>query len=180
MQATTHLWREHANAKTSLSSISSKHVDVVFTTESTSMVQEQQVFVKQQKQQQQQQQESSGNDFVFHFVTNHLDVTPDSGFIKHVDTTPTSFTADESMLSAVTSLKFQLLPAVSLGDCCSNFHVLLKYFLMEGLGAAFFGKRPSSACKSLTIRNSLSVADGNTHASNGEPRPWRISPTQQP
>jgi hypothetical protein len=71
----------------------------------------------------------------FQFLTNHKDVTPDSGFVQNIKKTM-NFTADESMLSAVTSLKFQLLPRVSLGNCCSNFHVLLNDFLVEGLGAA--------------------------------------------
>ena len=76
-------------------------------------------------------------DFPFHFkfLTNNFDVTPDSGFVKDIQQTM-NFTADDSMLSAVTSLKFQLLPRVSLGNCCSNFHVLLNDFLVEGLGAA--------------------------------------------
>jgi hypothetical protein len=73
--------------------------------------------------------------FRFKFLTNNFDVTPDSGFVKDIQQTM-NFTADDSMLSAVTSLKFQLLPRVSLGNCCSNFHVLLNDFLVEGLGAA--------------------------------------------
>lgn len=44
--------------------------------------------------------------------------------------------ADEVMLSAVSSLKAQLLPRVSIGNCCSNFHVMLNDFLSEGCGAA--------------------------------------------
>jgi hypothetical protein len=44
--------------------------------------------------------------------------------------------ADELMLSAVSSLKAQLLPRISIGDCCSNFHILFNDFLTEGCGAA--------------------------------------------
>jgi hypothetical protein len=40
------------------------------------------------------------------------------------------------MISALSSLKAQLLPRVSIGNCCSNFHVLLNDFLSEGCGAA--------------------------------------------
>jgi hypothetical protein len=29
-----------------------------------------------------------------------------------------------------------MLPRVTLGNCCSNFHILINDFLMEGLGAA--------------------------------------------
>ena len=44
--------------------------------------------------------------------------------------------ADEVMVSALSSFKAQLLPRVSIGNCCSNFHVLLNDFLSEGCGAA--------------------------------------------
>jgi hypothetical protein len=44
--------------------------------------------------------------------------------------------ADEMMLSSMSSLKMQLVPRVSVGNCCSNFHVLLNDFLIEGCGAA--------------------------------------------
>lgn len=40
------------------------------------------------------------------------------------------------MLSAMSSLKAQLLPRISIGNCCSNFHVLLNDLLSEGCGAA--------------------------------------------
>ena len=40
------------------------------------------------------------------------------------------------MLSAMSSLKAQLLPRVTIGNCCSNFHIMLNDFLSEGCGAA--------------------------------------------
>jgi hypothetical protein len=40
------------------------------------------------------------------------------------------------MISALSSLKAQLLPRVTIGNCCSNFHILLNDFLMEGCGVA--------------------------------------------
>jgi hypothetical protein len=40
------------------------------------------------------------------------------------------------MLSAISSLKAQLLPRITIGNCCSNFHTLLNDFLSEGCGAA--------------------------------------------
>lgn len=42
------------------------------------------------------------------------------------------------MLSSMSSLKLQLLPRVSVGNCCSNFHAMLNDFLSEGCGAAKF------------------------------------------
>jgi len=123
MQGVAQLWKEYHNT----TNTNSDPV-VVFTSEATKMVQEQQEFAS---------NTTLHDDFSFRFsfLTNHKDVTPDSGFVQDIRKL-TNFTADESMLSAVTSLKFQLLPRVSLGNCCSNFHVLLSDFLMEGLGAA--------------------------------------------
>ena len=43
---------------------------------------------------------------------------------------------DANMLSSMSSLKAQLLPRLSIGNCCSNFHTLLNDFLLEGCGAA--------------------------------------------
>lgn len=40
------------------------------------------------------------------------------------------------MLSSMASLRAQLLPRISIGNCCSNFHALLNDFLFEGCGAA--------------------------------------------
>ena len=43
---------------------------------------------------------------------------------------------DANMLSSMSSLKAQLLPRLSIGNCCSNFHIMLNDFLFEGCGAA--------------------------------------------
>jgi len=134
LEGVTALWQQHQNA--TRQTTSSKNLTVVFTTEATSMVQEQVRYSSNRATLQQQQQQQEQLPFTFRFVTNTRDVTPDTGFVK-LRHAALNFTADESMLSAVTSLKFQLLPRVSLGNCCSNFHVLLSDFLMEGLGAAF-------------------------------------------
>jgi len=75
--------------------------------------------------------------FRFRFAVNTADVTPDTGFVAHATEDETNdFSAEESLLSAVTSLKFQLLPRLSIGNCCSNFHVLLADLLASGCGAA--------------------------------------------
>jgi hypothetical protein len=45
-------------------------------------------------------------------------------------------TEDEIMLSAISSLKAQLMAKFTVGNCCSNFHLLLFDFLQDGCGAA--------------------------------------------
>jgi hypothetical protein len=75
----------------------------------------------------------------FRLVTNEADVTPDTGFLggpAAAATRNASFTADEAMLSAMSTLQFQLLPKVTAANCCSNFHVLLADLLAAGCGAA--------------------------------------------
>jgi hypothetical protein len=74
MQVTSALWQKHTEQDTG----SSNRIDptVVFTTEATSMVKEQQAFVAQNGE--------SKFPFKFDFVTNTKDVTPDSGFMKDI------------------------------------------------------------------------------------------------
>jgi len=43
---------------------------------------------------------------------------------------------DSNMLSSMSSLKAQLMPRLSIGNCCSNFHAMLNNFPSEGCGAA--------------------------------------------
>ena len=73
MQVTSNLWQKHIEA-------TGQKVDptVVFTTEATGMVKEQQSFVAENGQRK--------YPFKFNFVTNTEDVTPDSGFMKDIGT----------------------------------------------------------------------------------------------
>jgi hypothetical protein len=48
----------------------------------------------------------------------------------------TNGTIDDIMLSAISSLKLQLHARHTVGNCCSNFHLLLFDFLEEGCGPA--------------------------------------------
>jgi len=73
--------------------------------------------------------------FRFRVVTNKRDITPDTGFITRRD----SFSRDDQMLSAVSTLKFQLTSRMSIGNCCSHFHVLLQNLLAGGCSAARSG-----------------------------------------
>ena len=127
MQVTSTLWQNHIdNGNKKLLAIDPT---VVFTTESTSVVKEQQAFITERG--------TEKFPFKFDFVTNTKDVTPDSGFMKDiVYNKDVSSDADSIMLSAMSSLKAQLLPRITIGNCCSNFHTMLNDFLSEGCGAA--------------------------------------------
>lgn len=68
------------------------------------------------------------------FVLNRRDVIPDTGFFAEPAVNSTSTPADDIILSAMTSLKLQLMTRLTIGNCCSNFHVLMKDLLDEGCG----------------------------------------------
>jgi hypothetical protein len=121
MHVTSILWKEHqTRARTKADPI------IVFTTESVNIVRERHEFINNATLRQ-------GFPFPLNFVTNSKDVTPDTGFAK--SRPRVNFTADEAMLSAISSLKAQMATRVTIGNCCSNFHTLLGDFLAEGLGA---------------------------------------------
>jgi hypothetical protein len=102
---------------------------VVFSTESEEMVQNQTEFVANVEWQRQ-------FPFNFSFVRNHRDVTPDSGWVKDIRRKKWNITADDNMLSVLSILKMQLLPRLSMGNCCSHFHMIMNELLKGGLGDA--------------------------------------------
>lgn len=71
--------------------------------------------------------------FSARFVSNHFDLRQGTG---NPARTSANMSLDEVMLSAVSSLKAQLYSRYTLGNCCSNFHLLLFDFLRDGCGAA--------------------------------------------
>lgn len=75
--------------------------------------------------------------FPLRFVSNRQDITQNTGYLEDVldPSNASSFSADQAMLSAIASLKLQLLTRTTIGNCCSNFHLLLKDLLDLGCGA---------------------------------------------
>lgn len=67
------------------------------------------------------------------FLLNRYDVLQGTGYLDHQDPSR-NVTADESTLSALISLKLQLATHVTVGNCCSNFHLLLADLLRVGCG----------------------------------------------
>lgn len=73
--------------------------------------------------------------YVNRFYTNDFDVTQDTGYLDSNHLHNKEYSADDAMLSAISSLKFQLSTSITIGNCCSNFHLLLKDLLQEGCGS---------------------------------------------
>lgn len=123
MRAVRLVWDEYlqeTKQKEELS-FSSKSPTILFTTESTAMVEARQSFV------------ANHSNFPFPIASNFLDVTPDTGDVASLRS---NASPDESLLSAFVTLKFQLLAPVTLGNCCSNFHVMLGDLMAAQCGAA--------------------------------------------
>jgi len=155
MEATTELWKRHLNETGS----TNHHPTVVFTTEAKSMMQEQQTWVKKNEQASLFEVDFVTNardilpdsGFMKHvgrytscrFRVPYCDgdsrVPHKSSYFllstaerkEGIESDP-----DANMLSSMSSLKAQLLPRISIGNCCSNFHAMLNDFLLEGCGAA--------------------------------------------
>ena len=91
MQVTSAMWQKHIDQG------NQQRVDptVVFTTEATSMVKEQQAFVSEGGEQR--------HPFHFEFVTNSKDVTPDSGFMKDIGTTRRCISSIQAHFEALTN-----------------------------------------------------------------------------
>jgi hypothetical protein len=83
MTVTGEMWGKHLNHTsgwTASANTNAYQPTVVFTTEATSMIEEQKAYVATN------QTVSRYPQFNFQYMTNHHDVTPDSGFIRYVGT----------------------------------------------------------------------------------------------
>lgn len=69
-----------------------------------------------------------------HFITNPFDVTQDTGYVDDLSE-ESSPTANQIMLSSISSLQLQLHTQFTIGNCCSNFHLLLKDLIGVGCGS---------------------------------------------
>jgi hypothetical protein len=122
MNVTMHAWNSYEKKiKTT-----GKAPFIIFTTESKQMVGDQAVFMNQSL--------SNSSQLKYRFVANRYDVIPDYG--HGVRRPLINATADQVMLSAVSSLKLQLMARLTIGNCCSGFDITMNSFLSEGLGAA--------------------------------------------
>ena len=110
------VWVKHQNK------FSKRNITILLTTESKIVIDEMAAF------------QSNKNDFPFDysFIVNSKDVTPGSG----LPTDYRNISKDDIMLSMLSSLQIQLNAGYSIGNCCSNFHLMLFDFLRDGCGAA--------------------------------------------
>jgi len=116
-------------------------VNIVVTSESRQIFRELQDYAARMSNYSSAEPLSDSDAFRARFVTNHRDIAQDTGYLEDVigprsNVSKSLITADEAMVSALSSLKAQLQTRVTIGNCCSNFHLLLKDLLDEGCGSA--------------------------------------------
>jgi hypothetical protein len=126
MQMAAHFWDKYLQAH----SLPPTDPTIIFTTESTSVVQDQITFVTNATWREKYPYQPR-------FITNAQDVTPDTGFVSEATRDKSrNITANNALLSSIASLKLQMLARVTVGNCCSNFHALLSDFYAQGCGGA--------------------------------------------
>ena len=74
--------------------------------------------------------------FPFTLIANNNDVAQGTGNPIEYKKMARNVTADDIMLSTMSSLSMQLMATWTVGNCCSNFHKLIMEFLSRGCGAA--------------------------------------------
>lgn len=99
---------------------------IIITTESKKIREEMELF-----------QHNKNMEVAPRLLVNYLDITQNTGYFEPLSSNDTRKIdeTDEVILSAMSSLKVQLLPKLTLGNCCSSFHLMLKDILSEGCGA---------------------------------------------
>ena len=81
--------------------------------------------------------EGPNTTFPFRFIVNENDVLQGTGNpYSYHEMLALNVTVDDIMFSTVTTIAFQMMNKVVLGNKCSNFHNMISGFLNRGCGAA--------------------------------------------
>lgn len=121
--------KEIANSKTLANS--SQFTKIILTSESPDVFEAQRLF------QSQNSTYPTNITFPFKFVTNSFDVLQNTGEPKRMPNSEGS--KEEILVSSLSSLKLQFYAKYNVGNCCSNYHLLLFDFLYDGCGASESG-----------------------------------------
>lgn len=79
-------------------------------------------------------------DFPVQFITNPFDVAQGTGYFDPSSLKSLQYSANQVMLSSISSMQLQLHARYTLGNCCSNFHLLLKDLISIGCGSHPFNE----------------------------------------
>ncbi|KAI2488789.1 hypothetical protein MHU86_25843 [Fragilaria crotonensis] len=126
-------WTTHQQAisqSAAASGVTNLTLSIVLTSESQSVLRDMESFESNETIRQ-------NVPFMYQFITNDHDVMQSTGLPKDFMKKATDgSTREDIMLSTISSLRAQLMVKYSVGNCCSNFHLLLFDFLQDGCGAA--------------------------------------------
>jgi hypothetical protein len=125
MKVVTQIWKRNIFNQTETRTTTRPILNVLLTSESQSVFDEQQKFVKNQT------LRDTITPFPLRFITNDGDVNHIKKF-WHVPVN--NSTADQSVVAALSSLQAQLVAKYTVGNCCSNFHNVLFDLLRGGCG----------------------------------------------
>jgi hypothetical protein len=113
------------------------NTSIILTSESSDIFQAQQNMIVREQQQQSNNRSNNLLSFPYKFVTNKYDVLQNTGSpYAMIAAANVTSSKEEILLSTFTSLKMQFYAKYTIGNCCSNHHLLLFDFLKEGCGAA--------------------------------------------
>jgi hypothetical protein len=107
--------------------------NILLTSESSSVFDDQKFFMANRTLRE-------GLPFSPRFITNSADVHQGSGNPRAALKQHSTVSPNDVMLSAISSLKTQLMARYTVGNCCSNFHNILFDFLRGGCGIAHDGQ----------------------------------------
>ncbi|CAJ1966890.1 unnamed protein product [Cylindrotheca closterium] len=99
---------------------------ILVTSESPQVHDEQELFLKESVE--------NNRSFPFQLVNNNFDLHQGTGDPASMDSSGKNVSLEDIMLSSISSLQLQLRARYTVGNCCSNFHLLLFDFLEEGCG----------------------------------------------
>jgi hypothetical protein len=127
MKVVTQIWKRKISnqTETTMTTMTRPILNVLLTSESQNVFDEQQKFVLNQT------LHEAITPFPLRFITNDGDVNHIQKF-WHVPVN--NSTADQSVVAALSSLQAQLLAKYTIGNCCSNFHNVLFDLLRGGCG----------------------------------------------
>ena len=106
---------------------STLHTNIILTSESPD------IFKAQRSFQEKNNINRTDISFPFKFVTNAFDILQGTG---HPGKMARNESKEDILVSSLSSFKLQFYAKYNVGNCCSNFHLLLFDFLKEGCGAS--------------------------------------------
>jgi hypothetical protein len=126
------VWDKNKKSMVPKRQIGAKNIKVILTSESPDILKAQEDF-KARNSTHFPLTQGNGSSVPFEFITNKFDLLQNSGNPTEMED---FINKEDIILSSLASLKLQFHAKYTIGNCCSNHHLLLLDFLQEGCGAS--------------------------------------------